>query len=546
MPARKGPGADLKNRNQEQRILPRGQPPAAVLRAYSPVGQFQLYRLGRRVRFYCDTCRQRKTANLVATTKGDWSHTICNSCYLGQVNAQRGKAKKATQPIEYRVSAMKEPSRKVKLKRAKRLNGSSANPVIAKGEHQQLRRGHSGLDGMLGFFRAAGINAELGRDGCLWINGTQTEHLAQLPSPETPDWINLVNEIALKYVRDKFISAVEENARFGDGVSASPLPSERGFAIMRDDMRLAVIHPAHASIPHRPFIYANFLVPGAHWQQVANALHDAEADMVAERKRERQANAAVAASAVADARRRHAAAQRRIEKLPDDLSPKLIKASLDASRRIRLERQVAYDRPVILECDVGELTLLPIAGTETRLFIPFRLKKGTETMQGELVLGDRDPLPLLIGRDVPHDDAIKAWTCALLGFADATCIELEPTEPTMRVESARQRRPVYSASRRRPSTTAVPRTRRWPRHLEPVGRWIHYSGSFVAGHRRRLNDGKTATPEARDRARRLGIILHSHETWVRPHARGIPDGIDMRFRWHTPTELKLLRSNPRA
>lgn len=158
----------------------------------------------------------------------------------------------------------------------------------------------------------------------------------------------------------------------------------------------------------------------------------------------------------------------------------------------------------------------------------------------ELVLGDRDPLPLLISQGVADDDAITAWTCALLGFADATCIELEPSAPTARLELAvTPRRRASSVFRRRSSMPTLPRTQRWPRHLEPVGHWIRYSGSFVAGHRRRLNDGKTATDEARDRARQVGIILHPHETWVRPHARGVPDGIEMRFRWHAPSELKL-------
>lgn len=77
----------------------------------------------------------------------------------------------------------------------------------------------------------------------------------------------------------------------------------------------------------------------------------------------------------------------------------------------------------------------------------------------------------------------------------------------------------------------------WPGNLEPIGRWTSYSGSFVAGHRRRLNDGQTASNEACDRARQVGITLRSRETWVRPHARGIPDGLEMRFRWNAPEEL---------
>jgi hypothetical protein len=175
--------------------------------------------------------------------------------------------------------------------------------------------------------------------------------------------------------------------------------------------------------------------------------------------------------------------------------------------------------------------------------MPFLLHKGTETLKGELLLGDRDPLPLLIGDGTADEDVTKAWTCALLGFADATCMELEATGPAARREPARpRRRPSASESDRRSSTRSLPRSRPWPAHLEPVGHWIRYSGSFVAGHRRRLNDGQTARDEARDRARQVGIILYPHETWVRPHTRGVPDGIEMRFLWHTPAQLRLFQT----
>jgi hypothetical protein len=74
-------------------------------------------------------------------------------------------------------------------------------------------------------------------------------------------------------------------------------------------------------------------------------------------------------------------------------------------------------------------------------------------------------------------------------------------------------------------------------HLEPIGNWVRYSGAFVAGHRRRLTDGRRASKEARERARRVGITLRPYETWVRPHTRGVPDGLEMRFRWHAPAEM---------
>jgi hypothetical protein len=362
-----------------------------------------------------------------------------------------------------------------------------------------------------------------------------------VPSHVPLDLNSVIDEIALKCVRDAFIRAVENNACFDEGIRVDLQRRDRGFLILRDDVRLGVIHANRVRITGRDPMYANFLMPGSHWQQVANALRAAEPELVAEWRHQQDAEAAAAvAAAAAKTARRRAAARRSIDQMPSDLAPELINACLDASRRIRLERQVAYERPVILECDIGELTLLPIAGTAPGLLMPFRLNQGMHTLSGELVLNDCDPLPLLIGEDVTDQDAITAWTCALLGFADATCIEIEPTGTSARREPARsQGRPPSPVSHHHHSTQTMPRKRQWPRHLEPIGHWIRYSSSFIAGHRRRLNDGQTASPEARNRARQVGIILHPYETWVRAHTRGLPEDIEIRFLWHAPTELNL-------
>jgi hypothetical protein len=527
-PTKKSPAADPQHRRPNRQVLPMAQPPGVVVRTFKPEGQLQLHRLGKHARFYCVTCRQHKTTDLVATTSGNWKRPVCNTCYDGLIKAKRGKSKNAANPKRHGTQAIQQQSSKARLKRQ---NVLPTNPATAKGEVQERKRRQSAVDRLLGFFRDAGVDAELGRDGYLWINGSQTEPLAHLPSPDTPEWINKVNEIAVKYVRDKFIRAVEDNACFGDSLRTSLLPHAKGFAIMRGDVRLAVIHPTHTFIPHRPFIYANFLTPGPHWRQVANLLHDAEARLVAGSKQEQEANAADAAVEV---ERSRTAARWRIDQLPHDLDLDLIDACLDASRRIRLDRQVAYERQVVLEYGLGDLTLLPLAGTANCLRMPFRLSKGMETLKGHLLLGDRDPLPLVIWEDVAYDDAITAWTWALLGFADATCFELEPAA---RREPARQMRLASSVHRRPHSTRTLPRRQRWPTHLEPVGPLGDYTGSFVAGHRRRLPDDQTASGEASYLAHRVGIILHPHETWVRPHTRGVPDGIEMRFRWHAPVEL---------
>ncbi|MGH3224752.1 MAG: hypothetical protein ACRDPY_39755 [Streptosporangiaceae bacterium] len=403
----------------------------------------------------------------------------------------------------------------------------------AKGKRQQAGSRRRGIDLLLEFFRAAGIETELGSDGYLWINGSQAEPLADLSSSKPS---NVINEIVFKYARDKLIRLIEINFRFDNGLRYFPLERERGFAIMYGGVRLALIRATHAFIPGRvEFIHANFLTLGAHWQEVATAVRHAQAQLVAKHGK---ARAAEPAAAVEVEQRPTVKGQRLIDQLPNNLEPELIKACLNAGRRIRLERHFVYPCPVVLKCDVGELRLLPIAGTETRLRMPFRLSIRRKTLEGELLLVNRDPLPLLIGQEIAHEDAITAWTYALLGVADATCVE---PESIVRRGPTRQGSSTVPASGRHPATRTLPRKQQWPNRLRSVGQRVSYSGSFVVGHPRRLNDGRTARDEAPGLALRWGIILKSNQTWVEPHFRGVPDGTEMRFLWHEPTELKLLR-----
>src|SRR5258708_11493290 len=61
-------------------------------------------------------------------------------------------------------------------------------------ERRQLQRQLPGLDSLLAFFRVAGVRVELVGGRRLWIDGAQTEPLAHLPPPETPDWNRLTPE----------------------------------------------------------------------------------------------------------------------------------------------------------------------------------------------------------------------------------------------------------------------------------------------------------------------------------------------------------------
>ena len=530
------------------------QPPGTVIWSFKPVGQLQRHELRERASFRCVRCRQHKASIKVATRGSDWAQILCDKCYLILANKQRQKASVTTRE---KAKPTERKKRRTGLAQQQRLNGlgtgSSVHQRTSIAAPRKLEKLLPGIDYMLTFFRDANIRAELVRGGRLLINGHLTRPLAAiLPPPERIDWDNVINAMAVSYAADKFIGAVTDNGCFGEGYLACLRRPERAFTIMRGSARLATIHATCAKIPHRDVIRANFLTPGPHWQLAADVLRGAEPELIAEWRQKQQAREAAAAAAEAAeterrqaaaaiaAERKRAAARRRIDHLAGDLAPELRHACLQASRRIRLERQVAYDRPVILQCSLGDLTLLPITGSQPRLLLPFRLTTETATLTGELILEDHDPIPVQIREDTTDHDAITAWTCALLGFADATCIQMEPGA-RQHVPTKARRRQSSGPCRQHPTTRPVPRTQRWPQYLKPVGTWIRYSGSFVAGHRRRLNEGRSASAEAVDRARQVGITLHQNETWVKAHARGIPDGIEMSFRWHTPTHLNQLR-----
>lgn len=517
-------------------------PPAVVAETLNVTGELRLNRPGRRTNFYCVICRERKWDDRFATIKGDRKQTVCYACYVALTKRRQGQAEKPGKRTEQPGRAAQQLPKKVAANRRSQQNGMS--PASRTAERQRQQSGErqqqpvqrpSGVGSLIEFLRAAGTDARIGSTGYLFIDGSQIESLTEVAPPETAEWLNMVNEISLTYLRSRFTEMVDRHARIAAEIGAALVPRERGVAIMRGDERLGGIYPAYASIPDQQIIYGNFLTAGPHWQQVADALSDAEARRAAKAKK-------AEARKEARSKRRKASRQMPINQLPDDLNPKLLAACLDASRRIRLERRLDYgDTPVVLDHDAGELTLLPVTGPPNRLLVPFRLSNGTKDITGELILNGRDLLPVRINGDATRQDGIAAWICALLGFADATCINFFPAEQATRHALSRpRRRPRTSASRPRPPARILPIGHRWPSYLEPADRHTaRYVDSLVRGHRRRLPQGQTARDDALDRARQIGIILRPGETWVQPHirGRGLTHGSNLRFLWHAPAGI---------
>ncbi len=232
---------------------------------------------------------------------------------------------------------------------------------------------------------------------------------------------------------------------------------------------------------------------------------------------------------------------RRLGSFPTWVDRELVRACLEASYRIRHERQVAYERTVVLESPGAELTLLPIKGTGVGLRVPFRVRRTGSALRGELLLGPAGEwMPAMVEADAERELAIRGWACALLGFAAVTCFEAEPFEPSSpqgHSISSRSSSPRGSDRRLQPRT--VPRRRAWPAYVEPIGEWVRYRGSFVSGHRRRLF-GRAPSAKARQRAEEVGIVLRPNETWVQAHTRGIPEDMEMRFTWRAPEALRAL------
>ena len=154
------------------------------------------------------------------------------------------------------AQAKRQPSRQVKSERTE----LKSLPLVG----GKLRRQFPGLESLIAFLRAADVSVELVGGRYLRINDTQDEPLSHLPPQKTLEWNSVVNEIVLKYLRSKFIRVVEDNSCFHDGLRVIMRPRDKGFAVMRDEVRLAMIHASRADIPHREAIHANFLVRGPH------------------------------------------------------------------------------------------------------------------------------------------------------------------------------------------------------------------------------------------------------------------------------------------
>ena len=286
---------------------------------------------------------------------------------------------------------------------------------------------------------------------------------------------------------------------------------------------LGKLRATSASVRNVTLGSSNYLLPGRHWDEVRRRIM-AASDPDEEVAPQRTANPSPPTEFSRPPKELVTAP-------PTGLGTVEIEWALDASRRLRTDRQVAYGQDVVLVLPEEELTFHPVAGTARgAIILPFRAAVADVVTEGSILLqGSEDPLGVILEAELPSLVRARTWFLALTGAAAATCFEAEPARPrsdTRRSPNGRPRsRPPAGGEGDLPL-----RGPRWPSDLEPIGHWTRHTASVVVGHRRRLSRG-AASAEAVRRARAVGIALRPGETWVQPHVRGAADITELRFRW---------------
>jgi hypothetical protein len=323
----------------------------------------------------------------------------------------------------------------------------------------------------------------------------------------------LASELLLEHLERAVVAELADH-----GFQLKAFRTHDGIRLRDETAPVALIKASRASIGEdATAIQGNFLAPGgSHWDDLRRRLWRTSVSEV-------------------------------LTHLPASGSEGDRNMALDASVQIRNERSREFGHTVVLRRGEASVRFEPIPEHGT-VQVPLEFRAGDSYLVGGLRLkAPQDPLALAIFDRSPCEEVIvRGWLFALLGYAELTCVPGEATaeEPAVaqHTEGARNRSPN---GRRR--STPEPRPLRKPRRydgggargtsvllppsLVPTAPTRRYLASYVAGHKRHLSVGRHPSPDARKRAEHLGIALGPSETWVRPHARGVPDDAALVFEW---------------
>jgi hypothetical protein len=396
---------------------------------------------------------------------------------------------------------------------------------------------------LIDFFEPLGISVELQvrmTDDLYMVGGKPFGSAGASPK----EWDAQIDQFVAQQhdLAQRFLASITENAGpLWPGARAYYASSDHGFTLAWPDAEVGFVRifPTHARVFFDgPTLTANYLLPGTHWGELKDAI---EANDLKRRSAAQSANLARPGGRALP-RRPVRVPLRILDDVPEGTSRQLERETLDASRRLRCERQMVYATAAVLMADFGVVRFEPIETDSGQLLVPFRFHCDSGEVEGGISLsGDRDPLRLEIYCDTITDEPL-VWSTAIRGYAElATWNFVDAARHG--ATAARYRRSSAALPRTKSADTMRPRKQRlprrqarearlsWPAHIRPIGDTAANFAAHVAGHRRQLAVGSTPSVEARQRARQLGIDLAADETWVRPHVRGAPSGYELRFEW---------------
>lgn len=377
---------------------------ARVVESFGPVGDLELHRLDAPANFTCATCGRREHSQFAAAVKASWDLTVCEDCYLtlsrrwfnshtASKKRKRPKNRLAAQAPASRGIPAASTASLVPQQRTTKSDLANKTPIKNPSVSGPSR---AGIRRMLHFFWAAGVVTQTTANGLVYVSGELAGRISDFPPPETDAWCRAVDRIAWRCANDVLVRALANNAHYIGRAEAFPLPQENGFAVIRGRERIAVIHATHGSAPGRPPVYGNFLASGPHWEKIAPFSDDAT-DVTG------LVNTLPTLSAQQSATLPRAVEWRRFARLPHDFDPVRAEACIAASQRIRLERQLDYPCPIILESRELTVILEPISGPDNSRHVPFRVLTRGRSVDGKFLLRGYgpDPLPLRVSADVP-------------------------------------------------------------------------------------------------------------------------------------------------
>jgi hypothetical protein len=396
-----------------------------------------------------------------------------------------------------------------------------ARAVLDRAHHRAARKSVQGppkraIAALVNVLKRAGLSAHWS-SGALIVNDRPVSVV--LPRARaTPD--EVVDATVNAALGDVLLASVTDHLS-GRGLPIRAVRRKRGIALATGVHVVAIVSATKAGFAFGPSVSGNFLAPGRHWDELDSRI------------RELLSKRADASDQTLPAR-----GLRVLLDLPPDVAPEMRELAQVATTLIRDDRSVTFGHTVELRIDGTVIEFLPVSDERGPVEAPFKYRHGDVEVEAALRLrSPGDVLAIAVDSNITDPDIGQAWVVALAAFADLCCSQQTPTRAQAEASPSSNRR----ARDARTQSTAVT-LRRYGKvvvgeAVQPSPATAALLASYVVGHRRRLRHGHEATQDAKRAAQAVGIALQARETWVRPHLRGAPDDIVLRFAWRPPTAI---------